>query len=170
MEAEILQTVDGVGGSLCSNLPCSDRFIISRAPLSRERRKRYTWPISCRGLDCLQQPAWNLFFNSCRPLPHFAQKVKDKLLTLTEYGKPRLNTIAAARALNDIIREAQTGGATFATIDKLSKNWSEKAGLMRFPEVSSLLSLCGSETEHSLCGALVDQQPRHREDASAYSW
>ncbi|CAN0420074.1 unnamed protein product, partial [Scytosiphon promiscuus] len=43
-------------------------------------------------------------------------------------------TVPATRPLNDLIREAQAEGATFATIDKLSKEWSEKAGLMRFPE------------------------------------
>eukprot|EP00903_Cladosiphon_okamuranus_P014471 g13424.t1 len=43
-------------------------------------------------------------------------------------------TVPGTRALNDVIREAQAGGATFATIDKLSKDWSQKAGLMRFPE------------------------------------
>ncbi|CAN0131923.1 unnamed protein product [Pylaiella littoralis] len=43
-------------------------------------------------------------------------------------------TVPGTRALNDILREAQAGGATFAVVDNLSKDWSKKAGLMRFPE------------------------------------
>lgn len=78
------------------------------------------------------------------------------------------NTISSlffynTRALNDIVREAQAGGASFATIDKLSKDWSEKAGLMRFPEVRVRL---GSESRgpgpvarlpYSLCVIVLDQ-------------
>ena len=45
------------------------------------------------------------------------------------------NIATFLRVLNDIIREAQAGGATFAAIEKLSKEWTERAGLMRFPEV-----------------------------------
>lgn len=39
------------------------------------------------------------------------------------------------RALNDVVREAQASGAAFDAIDALSKAWSEKACLMRFPQV-----------------------------------
>ncbi|CAM9853695.1 unnamed protein product, partial [Laminaria digitata] len=43
-------------------------------------------------------------------------------------------TVPGTRALNDVVREAQASGATFASIDKLSKAWIDKACLMRFPE------------------------------------
>lgn len=67
---------------------------------------------------------------------------KTRLNRPTATPKPQKKYVfAGSRALNDIVREAQAGGATFATIDKLSKDWGEKAGLMRFPEVG-----VGSET------------------------
>eukprot|EP00904_Undaria_pinnatifida_P004702 jgi/Undpi1/14232/HiC_scaffold_9.g03881.m1 len=43
-------------------------------------------------------------------------------------------TVPGTRPLNDVIREAQASGATFAAIDALSKAWIDKACLMRFPE------------------------------------
>lgn len=48
---------------------------------------------------------------------------------------------APPRPLNDLVREARAGGASFEAIDKLSKDWGEKAGLMRFPEVCALRAL-----------------------------
>ena len=56
-----------------------------------------------------------------------------------------------SRALNDVIREAQASGATFAVIDKLSKAWIDKACLMRFPEVRWVRQLggCGVTTQYS---------------------
>lgn len=88
------------------------------------------------GLGCLQQPPRKKGFTcmGLLTLVQYQNKTRKNAPLLTR-GKPRQYTIASARALNDIIREAQAGGATFATIDKLSKDWSEKAGLMRFPEV-----------------------------------
>ncbi|CAM9623787.1 unnamed protein product [Ectocarpus sp. 4 AP-2014] len=43
-------------------------------------------------------------------------------------------TVPGTRPLNDLVREARAGGASFEAIDKLGKDWGEKAGLMRFPE------------------------------------
>lgn len=55
-----------------------------------------------------------------------------------------ISPVLLSRPLNDVVREAQASGATFAAIDKLSKAWIDKACLMRFPEV-----WCGGKPRHT---------------------
>ncbi|CAM9540038.1 unnamed protein product [Ectocarpus sp. 6 AP-2014] len=56
------------------------------------------------------------------------------IMGATVPGTRRGEVFRFCRPLNDLVREARAGGASFEAIDKLSKDWGEKAGLMRFPE------------------------------------
>lgn len=40
-----------------------------------------------------------------------------------------------SRPLNEVVQEMKAKGSTFASVNELSKKWSEEADLKRFPEV-----------------------------------